>query len=268
MLKDVTILGAALQQLLRRYPMEYLYGCIGADITLGKKYTRAMQAHCHSWEIGWQIVGAAQSEGERAFGYGYLSHLAADVCSHNHFVPTQLVVSYRSRALRHVYWEARFDSMQEMEYRGILHDLRQQEFPACDALVQRVVARTIFSFRTNKRIFDSVLAFHDWDNWHRMVQAVSTRSQHRLPHAVVPRYNTVCHANITDLLQHGPRAACQNADPTGLEMLTLAKRVRRSLKALQRRQQIGPALRRRLEQLNERPELPLAAAPPRARARA
>ena len=35
------------------------------------------------------------------FAYGYLSHLAADVYSHNHFVPVQLVTSFEARTLRH-----------------------------------------------------------------------------------------------------------------------------------------------------------------------
>lgn len=255
MLKCLTILAPTLQQLLSRYPMEYLYGCVGADITLAKKYTRAMQAHCHSWQVGWQILTAAESDGQRAFGWGYLSHLAADVYSHNHFVPTQLVVSFRARTLRHVYWEARFDGMQDVEYRGIVRDLRRQKFPECDALVKSVVARTLFSFGTNKRIFDSVLAFHDWDHWHTLVREVSTRSRYQLPETVVPRYNAACHSNIVDVLRRGHRADCQSADPTGLEALTAAKRVRRSLKALQRRRAVSQAIERRLEDLNLRSDL-------------
>jgi hypothetical protein len=254
-LKNVIILGVDLQQLLSRYPLHYLYGCVGADITLGKKYTWAMQAHCHSWQVGWQVLSAARTDAERAFGYGYLSHLAADVYSHNHFVPTQLVVSFRARTLRHVYWEARFDAMQDREYRAVVRELRQHEFPDCDELLKRVVRRTIFSFRTNKRIFDSVLAFHEWDNWHQMMQRVSTRSRYVLSPAVIPRYNGVCIGSILDLLRKGKRASCQAADPTGFETLTLAKRVRRTLKNLEKLRSVTPALERKLELLNDRRDL-------------
>lgn len=258
-LKSITILTVPLQQLLGRYPMEYLYGCVGADITLGKKYTRAMQAHCHSWEVGWQVLEAAESDGERAFAYGYLTHLAADVFSHNHFVPTQLIVSFRARTLRHVYWEARFDGMQDVEYRGVVHDLRRLRFPECDRLVKRVVARTLFSFDTNKRIFDSVLAFHDWKNWHRVVESVSKRSRHHLPASVVPLYNDACKRNITDLLARGRQADCQSADPTGLDALTRAKDVRRKLKALARRGAVTKEIATELERLNRRRDLLVAA---------
>ncbi len=264
-LKTCTILGGGLQQLLCSHPMEYLYGCIGADIIVGKKYTGAMRAHCHSWEVAWQILAATESEAEHAFAYGYLSHLAADVYSHNHFIPIQLVVSFRARALRHVYWEVRFDSMQDPAYRGIVSDLRRQRFPTCDALVERVVARTIFSFRTNKRIFDGVLAFHDWENWHLLMQGMSTRSRHHLPDAIVARYNDASSRNITDLLRRGKKADCQAADPAGLEALTLAKSVRRTLKALHRHDAITPEIERRLRALNQRGDLaaktPTGAAP-------
>lgn len=254
-LKSLTILGVGLQQLLRRYPMHYLYGCVGADITLAKKYTRAMQAHCHSWPVGWQILAAATGDQERAFAYGYLTHLAADVYSHNHYVPTQLIVSYRARTLRHIYWEARFDGMQPARYWSVLRALRQEEFAECDALVKRVVARTIFSFKTSKRIFDSVLAFHDWDNWSRMMRRHHGRARFPLPQTVARRYQAACVANATDVLQRGKRASCQAADPTGLEALTLAKDVRRSLKTLRRRQAITPEIEAALEHLNERADL-------------
>jgi hypothetical protein len=57
----------------------------------------------------------------------FLTHLAADVFSHNHYVPTQLIVSYPANALRHVYWEARFDTMQDVKYRELISLVRHRE---------------------------------------------------------------------------------------------------------------------------------------------
>ena len=234
-LRELTILGPSLQQLLTRYPTEYLYGCVGADITLGKKYTHAMQAHCHSWEVGWQVVAAAESDAQRAFAYGYLSHLAADVYSHNHFVPTQLVVSFRARTLRHVYWEARFDSMQDPDYRGIVSDLRRQCFPECDRAGEESRGAHHLLLPHQQAHLRLGARLPRLGQWHRFMQHVSTRSRHHLPEPVVRRYNRAVHRNIVDLLQRGKRSDCQSADPTGPEALTLAKDVRRSLKALVRR---------------------------------
>ena len=113
-----------------RYP--YLYGCIAADIIQAKKYTRSLYTHCHCWPVGWQIVEAARTEREEAFAYGYLSHLAGDVFSHNHFVPVQLIVSFEARALRHVYWEARFDAAQRRDRWRLIRSVLDHRYADCD----------------------------------------------------------------------------------------------------------------------------------------
>ncbi len=255
-LADLTILGAGLQRLLRRHRLEYLYGCVGPDITQAKKYTRLQQAHCHSWGVGWAVLQRAATDAERAFAWGYLTHLAGDVYSHNHFVPTQLIVSFRTRALGHIYWEARFDAMQDERYRSIIRELRERRFPECDRLVEAVVARTLFSFRTDKRIFDSFIAVHDLERWHRVMRNLSVRSRVELPAALVGRYNAVCHTNVMELLVNGKRCACQTADPTGVEALALAKTVRRTLKTLERRSGgLSARLRRQIDRLDTRLDL-------------
>jgi len=255
-LADLTILGMGLQRLLRRHRLEYLYGCVGPDITQAKKYTRLQQAHCHSWTVGWAVLQRAATDAERAFAYGYLTHLAGDVYSHNHFVPTQLIVSFHIRALRHIYWEARFDAMQDERHRSIIRELRERQFAECDRLVETVVARTLFSFRTDKRIFDSFIAVHDLERWHRVMRNLSMRSRIELPAGLVSRYNAVCHASILDLLVNGKRCACQAADPTGVEALTLARTVRRTLKALERRGGgLSVRLQRQIDRLDARHDL-------------
>ena len=79
MLANVSILAPALQEILREHRKAYLYGCVAADIVQAKKYTRNLYTHCHCWPVGWQIAGAATTEREQAFAWGYLSHLAGDV---------------------------------------------------------------------------------------------------------------------------------------------------------------------------------------------
>lgn len=254
-LENLTILGAALQQLLRRHRLAYLYGCVGADITQAKKYTRVQQAHCHSWEVGWAMLERAENDTQRAFAYGYLTHLGGDIYSHNHFIPTQLVVSFRARTLRHIYWEARFDALQPSVHRDIISELRHHRFPECDALVEKVVSRTLFSFRTDKRIFNSFIAVHDLQQWHRIMYRLTTRSRYHLPPDVVRRYNGACSGSITDILQRGKHADCQSVDPTGFEALTLAKSVRRTLKVLDRQGGISHKLQHEIQALDARHDL-------------
>src|SRR5262245_12627279 len=146
-LANLSILAPSLQEILRAHRFAYLYGCLAAYITQAKKYTRSLYTHCHCWPVGWQIVETARGEREQAFAYGYLSHLAADVYSHNHFVPVQLIVSYRARTLGHIYWEARFDAAQDRDRWRLIRSVLAHRFQDCDRLVERLVARTLFSFR-------------------------------------------------------------------------------------------------------------------------
>lgn len=250
-LASLTIATVTLQRLLRRHRLEYLYGCVGADITQAKKYTRAQQAHCHSWEVGWELLARARNDAQRAFAWGYLTHLAGDVYSHNHYVPTQMIVSFRGRALRHVYWEARFDIMQPNPPREVIRELREHEFPQCDRLVEEVVARTLFSFRMDKRIFDSFIAVHDLDQWHRIVGRVTERSRFGLPVELVGRYNDACNASIVDLFRRARESACQQADPTGFVALEQAKRVRATLRTLLRLGRVTPEIEARVRAIDE-----------------
>jgi hypothetical protein len=241
-LDTLSILGPALQEMLREHRLAYLYGCVAADITQAKKYTRGMYTHCHCWPVGWQIVEAARTEREQAFAYGYLSHLAGDVYSHNQFVPIQLVVSYPARALKHIYWEARFDAAQARDRWRLLREVFEHRYPDCDRLVERVVERTLFSFRTNKRIFDSVMALQRFEQWQRMVRRLSERSRYPLPASEVDRFNGVCVAAVQELLCRGKRSRCQHADPTGHAALARAEVLRRKLRALKRRGQLTEAI--------------------------
>jgi hypothetical protein len=235
-LRELTNLPAALQRLLLEQRWEYLYGTIAADIVQVKRYTRSIYTHCHSWRVGWKMLGAARLPQERAFAYGYLTHLASDTYSHNYFVPTQLITSYPSSAHRHVYWEARFDAHLEDAHRDLLRGVSSRHFPECDALVERVVGKTLFSFRTNKRIFESMVMLQHLQRWQATLRRITSRSRFELAASEMHRYNHLCIAAIHDLLEHGEHAAVMRHDPNGHESLRRAKQVRRKLRELQRRQ--------------------------------
>lgn len=241
-LTRLSTLPSALQEILRAFPDAYLYGCVGADIIQAKKFTRDLRYHCHSWNVGWQVLDGARTDSERAFAYGYLTHLAADTYSHNYFVPLQLIISFRARALKHVYWEARFDAMQpETDWRR-LRDVVSHLYPDCDELMERVVERTLFSFRTNKRIFNSVMALHRVEQWRRMMQRLGTRSRYALTNEEVARYDHLCSRAALEMLAHGSEAACVRLDPTGRDHLERAEQIRKRLQILKRKRQLTPSL--------------------------
>jgi hypothetical protein len=241
-LAGINTLPATLQEILRAFPEAYLYGCVGADIIQAKKFARDLRYHCHSWNVGWQVLEGAGTDSERAFAYGYLTHLAADTYSHNYFVPLQLIVSFRARALKHVYWEARFDAMKPEGDWQRLRDVVSRLYPDCDELMERVVERTLFSFRTNKRIFNSVMALHRVEQWRKMMHRLGTRSRYPLPPTDVARYDDLCSRAAFDMLTNGAKAACVQLDPTGREHLERAEQIRKRLRLLRRKRQLTPSL--------------------------
>jgi len=242
MLAGINTLPSALQEILRAFPDAYLYGCVGADIVQAKKFARDLRYHCHSWNVGWQVLESAATGSERAFAYGYLTHLAADTYSHNYYVPLQLIASFRARALKHVYWEARFDALQREDDWKRLRDVVSRFYPDCDDLMERVVERTLFSFRTNKRIFNSVMALHRVEQWRKMMHRLGARSRYPLPPGDVVRYGDLCSHAALDMLTNGRKAACVRLDPTGREHLERAEQIRKRLRLLRKKRQLTPSL--------------------------
>jgi zinc dependent phospholipase C len=252
-LQQLSSLAPALQEILRRHRLPYLYGCIAADIMHAKKFTSSLYTHCHCWPVGWQIVESARTEREEAFAWGYVSHLAADVLSHNHFVPVQMVVSFEARSARHLYWEARFDAAQRRDRWRLIRSVLDHRYADCDSLVERVVERTLFSFRTNKRIFNSVMALQQAAQWQRMVRGLGARSRYPLRASEVERFNRLCNTAIHDLLVRGRQSASQAADPTGRDSLDRAAALRRKLRSLQRRGGMPEAVTAELNALRPAP---------------
>ena len=101
-LKNLSLLPAHMRALLQAFPFDYLYGCIYADVIIGKN--RATFAkHCHNWKVAFDIFHHAETLRQRAFMLGYLSHLAADIIAHNYFVPFKIVESWPTRFLKHLF---------------------------------------------------------------------------------------------------------------------------------------------------------------------
>lgn len=244
-LGDLSNVPPELRQLLDAERWAYLYGIIAADIVQAKRYARSIYDHCHSWRVGWRVLGTAATSEERAFAWGYLSHLAADVWSHNHFVPAQMITSFPSRWRRHVYWEVRFDAQFNVEDRRLLEQVHQHRSPRCEALIERVVDHTLFSFGTNRRIFRSMVALQHYERWQVALGRLTARSRFELPPREIERYKGLCVDSIRDLLRHGEQSFALEQDPNGHENLRRAKEIRRKMRALERRGVSRQELRKR-----------------------
>lgn len=241
-LTDLTALPAAVRSALAAHPEHYLYGCVGADIIQAKAYTRSVATHCHRWPVAWTLVDAAETPKQQAFVWGYMTHLGADIISHNHFVPSQLVRSFDSRSAGHAYWEARADALQRVKYARRLREVLEGTYRECDELVEHVIEDTLFSFKTNKKIFDSLMALSKFDRWQAFMTTVNRRSRHTLTRATVDRFTVAAIESAHDLLKYGRESATQQRDPTGGDVLTRATMARRKLRVLKKNRRLPDGL--------------------------
>ncbi len=151
-LANLAMLPPAIADLLRAYPFDFLYGNIAADSSIAKSYA-PLGRHCHYWHVGQEIHDLAESDAMRAFGLGYLSHLAADAVAHNYFVPRQLMLTSSTSAVGHSYWETRVEAHLGDAYARAAKDVILLDHSEADAHLDRLIAPTIFSVRTNRRLF-------------------------------------------------------------------------------------------------------------------
>lgn len=223
------LIAAPVKALLDLYPYDYLYGCISADIVVGKKFTRALN-HCHNWSIGFKVMELSDSPSQKVFAYGYLSHLAADTIAHNYFVPEKMVTSYSTRLLRHVYWEMRFDALADrvvwdLPY-GIMKDVHKDN----DPLLESVLDNNLLSFSTNKTIFNNLLLINRMEHWHKMINKLSSLSKWGLNREDADVYYKRSLGAVIDIICNEDNALCLSEDPAGRKNLALARNLRRRLK--------------------------------------
>jgi len=225
-------LPAALQALLAAQPMDFLYGCIAADITLGKKFTHYLE-HCHNWRVGKNILERAQQHGPaaEACAYGYLTHLAADTIAHGYFVPCKLAMTYNSVMLNHAYWEMRAETGVDKKIWKLAHQLAKNDNSRLDNILSLSLSDTIFSFRTNKQLFNSMMLVSRLQQWNRLLQTMAKRSKWVFDEEEHAEYMELGLDAINGILSDQQSPYWQ-ADPTGDRALTAAKLIRKNLNLL------------------------------------
>jgi hypothetical protein len=227
-LRSLDGLPVAIAELLRAFPYDFLYGSIAADTSIAKKYAPAGR-HCHAWNVGQEIYDRARDEPLRAFGLGYLAHLAADAVAHNFFVPRQLAVTSSTSALGHSYWESRFESHLGEGNSRRAREVILLDHSRSDELLDRVLSPTIFSTSTNRRIFRGMVYVTDTESWQRIFQVMKEKSRWDLPDAEIGGYLARSYDFIIDFLHRAEGSEPYRLDPSGEERLRLAKQVRREV---------------------------------------
>ncbi len=134
---------------------EYLYGALAPDFIVGKKYADDTK-HTHSWDIGFDILNSATTDRQKAFGFGYLTHLAADAVAHGLMIP-RLVGDYKVKSFRHFYIESLANIYCDKSYKYLAKKVLKRYNYDLDTQFKFKVDSVLFSFSVSKVLFKKML---------------------------------------------------------------------------------------------------------------
>lgn len=143
------LIPAGIMSLLRRYRQDFIYGNLMADMILGKKYLPEDKSS-HSWEVGLNLLKQAKKGSEKAFVYGYLSHLAADTVAHEALTEDKWNIG-------HAWIEMKADSLINKAYWLESLTINRAVQIRNDKFLEETLDSYIFSFKTNKRIYKGMV---------------------------------------------------------------------------------------------------------------
>lgn len=227
---DLGALSPALRIVLSNFVSEFLYGSLAADIIVGKNLAR-YEVHCHNWNVGFGVLDRAKSDAQKAFSFGFLSHLAVDAIAHNYYVPYKTVQGYGVRASGHAYWELRYDQRLPADLWKLARHVSQKQFREHDEHLEECLSESyVIPFGLSKTLFGSLLLTARLKKWQRMSEVIAGEKNLMLHDEEIGECRNLAVGNIVDVLRSGPSAQCVHADPTGERNLHLASRLRNQLK--------------------------------------
>ncbi len=212
------------------HPEPFLYGNIAADLISFKGFG-GLRNHCHNWNMRERMLPFVTEDAERAFCLGYLCHLAADISSHNHFVPYHRVAELPPRVLGHAFWEDKADALLSERYWRTIDELRRNErFRVFDKIIDSAVEVKAFSLRSNRLIFRTIVLGQS----RTVVRRARGLLKRRAPVLVVHQelldvLKEVLVRDLTQLLRGGNWPSLVSQDPSGRIALRAAGALRRQL---------------------------------------
>jgi hypothetical protein len=226
-LDNLYLLLPSVAQLLKKFPRDFLYGCISADFFIGKGHRRR-DDHCHNWSVGLKMLASVDSPATKAFCYGYLAHLAADIGAHNFYVPNQLYLTSTTKRFGHIYWEYRADSQVDNAYWELARRVVEVQNYENDLSLQGAVKRKIISLQTKKKVYVRVLNLTDFDRWRQACQFVERNSRWQISPVYINHLRDISISLAIEFLRDPENSLCFDYDPVGTRNIMRAKKLRRS----------------------------------------
>ncbi len=225
-LSQFALLPAGIAAILARHRLSYIYGNIAADVVFAKRMSRVKQ-FCHHWSTGFGLLEAAKDEGDKAFAWGYLSHLAADTVAHGKYVPRQIATYAGNVNLGHFYWELRADSTVEEPRWRLLKRTLATDHDRHHALMRPFMSPALLRYDTNRALFERMNFLCTRRPFRRGVGLWGQMSGRTLDPALISAYRDECIDRVLSLLSEGTKSALLREDPNGNAALMQARFQRR-----------------------------------------
>ena len=195
LLSCAPLLPAGILALLKKHKQDFLYGNIMADMILGKKYLPEDKSS-HSWDVSLKLLEQAKTWPERAFVYGYLAHLAADTVAHE-------TLTDDLGNMGHTWIELKADSMIAKTYWLQTVMISRAVRKRSDLLLENSLDSYIFSFKTNKRIYKSMV----------FLSFLNKKRKRGVDRELIAELHTESIARMLDLLKNGTESDVLNKSP-------------------------------------------------------
>lgn len=210
--------------LLTRHRSAFLYGCLSADIFIGKG-SAFRPGHSHNWVTGFKLLSSASDPRVLSYAYGYLTHLAADVVAHNYYVPNTLWTMPSGGKISHVYVEAQADRRFEAERQSALALFRRPNRDTDTTLLSAMDKRRL-PFLLKKQIVKGTLKVCGLKEWGDSLKLADRfMPLHRSSRHLDKMY-TLSENLVFDFLADPNQSAAVSFDPIGSRHLEEVKQRR------------------------------------------
>jgi hypothetical protein len=179
------LIPAGILALIKKHKQDFLYGNIMADTIIGKKYLPDDKSS-HSWDVALKLLDQAKTWPERAFSYGYLSHLAADTVAHQ-------TLTDEMGNMGHTWVELKADSLIDKTYWLQTISISKSVRRRSELLLENSLDRYVFSFKTNRRIYKSIV----------FLSFLNKKRRYGVDRNLIHELHEESIARMLDLLQNG-----------------------------------------------------------------
>ena len=189
------LIPAGIFALIKKYRQDFLYGNLMADSIIGKKYLPDDKSS-HSWEVAIRLLNQAEQDAEKAFAYGNLSHLAADTVAHE-------ILTEDMRNMEHAWAELKADSMIKKTFWVQSVTFSRAVQKRNDLFMASSLDRFLFSYKTNKRIYKSVV----------FLSFLNKKRKHSLDREHLNKLHFESIARTLELFENGVEASVLQKSP-------------------------------------------------------